>query len=228
MSVFEAVPDRCPQARAGLPLLASGGRPVLPARLAPWAVDGAAWRWPSLSTSLPALLLVAVPLSLAGQAASASVVYRCPGVPVLYTDALSPQDARDRGCTTIEGAPVTIVQTRRPQPPAQAGQAATAPQGSPTPGGGPGAARSAEARVDPAAQRARDTDARRILGTELQREQVRLAELQREYNNGEPERRGDERNYQRYLDRVADLRQNIARQEANIAALQRELARLPQ
>ena len=53
-------------------------------------------------------------------------------------------------------------------------------------------------------------------------------ELRREFNNGEPERRGDERNYQRYLDRVADMRAGIARKEADIAALKRELAKLPQ
>lgn len=144
--------------------------------------------------------------------AQGTVVYRCPGNPVLYTDALSPQEARDRGCTTIEGAPVTVVQTRRPQPPA----ASAAP-----------ASRPGETRVDPAAQRARDADARRILGEELRREEERLAEMRREFNNGEPERRGDERNYQRYLDRVAELRAGIARKEADVAALKRELAKLP-
>jgi hypothetical protein len=83
-------------------------------------------------------------------------------------------------------------------------------------------------RVHPAAQRARDSDARRILADELAREEGRLVELRREFNNGEPERRGDERNYQRYLDRVAEMRAGIARKEADIAALKRELAKLPQ
>ena len=63
---------------------------------------------------LPALL----PLPAAAQAGA---VYRCPGPPVLYTDALTPEEARDRGCRTIEGAPITIVQTVRPRPPASAG-----------------------------------------------------------------------------------------------------------
>ena len=43
----------------------------------------------------------------------AKPVYRCPGPPVLYTDALSAAEARDKGCRTIEGAPVTIVQAPR-------------------------------------------------------------------------------------------------------------------
>jgi len=129
---------------------------------------------------------------------------------VLYTDAITPQEAQDRGCRTIEGAPVTIVQTPRARAPASAP-----------------AARPADAKVDPAEQRARDSDARRILNDELTREQVRLAEMRREFNNGEPERRGDERNYQRYLDRVAEMRAALARKEADVAALQRELAKLP-
>src|SRR5262249_11327309 len=68
--------------------------------------------------------------------------------------------------------------------------------------------------------------ARRILGDELRKEEDRLAALQKEYNNGEPERRGDERNYQRYLDRVSEMKAGIARKEADIAALKREIAKL--
>ena len=65
------------------------------------------------------------------------------------------------------------------------------------------------------------------LEDELKKEEARLAEIQKEYNNGEPERRGDERNYQKYLDRVADLQSGIARKEGDIAAIKRELAKLP-
>ncbi|MBX3634880.1 MAG: hypothetical protein KF683_05750 [Rubrivivax sp.] len=148
-------------------------------------------------------------------------VYRCPGPPVLYTDALTAEEARSRGCRMIEGAAVTIVQGQRARPAASAPAAGTATTATPT------AARPAEARIDPAAQRARDTDARRILGDELRREEERLAEMRREFNNGEPERRGDERNYQRYIDRVAEMRAAIQRKEADIAALRRELAKLP-
>lgn len=139
-------------------------------------------------------------------------VYRCPGPPVLYTDALSPQEARERNCKTIEGAPVTVIAA----PPRRA---------PPAPASGP---RPAAERIDAAEQRARDSDARRILADELRREEERLVELRREYNNGEPERRGDERNYQKYLDRVAEMRAAILRKEGDVAALRRELAKLPQ
>ena len=171
-----------------------------------------------LPTALTATLLLIglglVPGKAAhGQSGGApATVYRCPGPPVLYTDALSAQEARDRGCRSIEGTPITIIQARPPAAPAA--QA-------------PAAARPAETRVDPQAQRARDTDSRRILEGELRREEERLAELRKEYNNGEPERLGNERNYQKYLDRVADMKSNIARKESDIAAIKRELAKLP-
>ena len=145
----------------------------------------------------------------AGAASGNSTVYRCPGPPVLYTDALTAKEAKDKNCRTIEGAPITVMQSQKPRP-----VAATAP-----------ASRPGDAKVDPADQKARDSDARRILEAELKREEERLGELQKEFNNGEPERRGDERNYQKYLDRVADLKANIGRKEADIAAIKRELAK---
>lgn len=141
-------------------------------------------------------------------------VYRCPGPPVLYTDALSAQEAKDKGCRTIEGAPITIMQAPpRARPPA-AGSAS--------------APRSGDTKVDPASQRARDTDARRILADELRAEEERLATMKAEFNNGEPERRGDERNFAKYQERVAEMRAAIQRKEADIGALRREIAKLPQ
>ena len=141
-------------------------------------------------------------------------VYRCPGNPVLYTDALSAKEARDKGCRTLEGAPITVVQAIKPRP----------STGTPV----PAAARPADQRVDPTEQRMRDTDSRRILEAELQREEERLAQMQKEFNDGEPERLGDERNYQKYLDRVAEMRAAIQRKEGDIAAIKRELSKLPQ
>jgi hypothetical protein len=139
-------------------------------------------------------------------------VFRCPGPPVLYTDALTVQEAKDRGCTTIEGAPLTIVQGRKPTPAAS--------------GAGSAAPRSADSKVDPAAQRARDSDSRRILENELRREEEKLAAMRKEFNNGEPERVGGERNYAKYQERVADMRAAIARKESDVGAIKRELSKL--
>lgn len=83
-------------------------------------------------------------------------------------------------------------------------------------------------RVDGETQRSRDGDRRRILEDELRTEEDRLARLRQEFNNGEPERRGDERNYARYQERVQRLQEDIQRGESNIVALRREIASLPQ
>jgi hypothetical protein len=81
-------------------------------------------------------------------------------------------------------------------------------------------------RVDTAEQRARDADRRQILTDELNAEMQKLGELRREYNNGEPERRGDERNYAKYQERVAGLKDAIARSEQNVEALKREISNI--
>jgi hypothetical protein len=78
-------------------------------------------------------------------------------------------------------------------------------------------------RVDASAQRSRDSDRKRILQDELSREQARLEEIRKEFNGGEPERLGNERNYQKYLDRVERLKDDITRSETNVASLRREL-----
>ena len=96
------------------------------------------------------MALVALALAAAGAAMAQDPpkpVYRCPGPPVLYTDALSATEARDKGCRTIEGAAITVVQAP-PRARANGGAAAST-------------ARPGEAKVDPASQRARDSDARR-------------------------------------------------------------------
>ena len=65
-----------------------------------------------------------------------------------------------------------------------------------------------------------------ILEAELKRAEARRVELLEEYNNGEPDKQGIEsRNYQKYLDRVAELKAAIARNESDIAGIRRELGR---
>ena len=86
--------------------------------------------------------------------------------------------------------------------------------------------RSERDRVDPNVQKARDSDRRAVLDAELRSAEARLADLKREYADGNPERRGDERNYAKYQERVAELKAAIARQEADIQALKRELAKV--
>lgn len=164
---------------------------------------------------LAAAALAALAHGALAQPAS-TIVYKCPGNVYTSDRELSAKQAQSQGCTVIEGRPITVIQSRPPAARAAAPAAAASPT-----------ARPSDARVDAQAQRARDSDSRRILEAELRREEERLAELKREYNNGEPERLGNERNYQKYLDRVADLKSGIARKEGDIAAIKRELSKLP-
>jgi hypothetical protein len=156
---------------------------------------------------------VALVLPLSVQASKP--VYRCPGKPVLYTDALSAKEAQDKGCTTLEGAPITVISNQRPAKVPAANVPSSVGSGS------------GENRIDPGTQKVRDADARRILEAELRKEEEALAQLKKEYNNGEPERRGDEANYQKYLDRTAEMKSNVARKEGDISALKRELGKSP-
>ena len=152
-------------------------------------------------------LLLAV--SLVVVQAQAQTVWRCGNE---YTNNASV--AQQRGCKVMEGGNVTVVQSQRPTLAAAASSSARAPAGSP--------------RVDGAEQRARDGEARSVLENELRKAQDRRADLLKEYNNGEPEKQGSEsRNYQKYLDRVAEMKANIDRNQSDIDGIQRELGRLP-
>jgi hypothetical protein len=159
--------------------------------------------------TLAAVLLLG-PLSCAW--AQGGTVYRCPGPPVLYTSEISDKEAKERGCRTIENAPITVV---------------SPPKRAPVQAAGNGAPRGEGTKVDGKDQRARDSDARAILEAELKREEEALAALQKEFNNGEPDRQGGERNYARYQERVEEMKSAIARKQADVAALRRELAKLP-
>jgi hypothetical protein len=78
-------------------------------------------------------------------------------------------------------------------------------------------------KVDSSTQKARDSDRRQILLDEMRAEEQKLAAQKKDYNNGEPERNGDERNYAKYQTRVANMKDELSRTEKNIDALRREL-----
>lgn len=81
-------------------------------------------------------------------------------------------------------------------------------------------------RIDSTAQKARDNDRMQILLEEMKAEEKKLADLKKEYNNGEPERHGNERNYAKYQERVASMKEDLNRTEKNIEALKREIGNL--
>ena len=161
-------------------------------------------------------------LAGAGSAAWSQQIYRCAGAagaPPEYIN--NAKDAQTRNCKTMTGGNVTVVQGTAPAaapaaPRTPVRVAATTPSGgSPRTESGP-------------EQRARDSDSRVILESELKKSEAKLAEQQKEYNNGEPEKQGIEgRNYQRYLDRVAEMKDSIARHQSDVAGIKREISRLP-
>ncbi len=145
---------------------------------------------------LAAALVLAFGAGAAQAQKAAGGLYKCADADgnITYTNTGSV-----KGCKRIETEPLNTVSMPR----------------TPSPKGG--------AKVDTAAQRSRDTDRRRILQDELDAEQKKLADLKQQFNNGEPERQGDERNYQKYLDRTEKLKDDVARSEANVNSLKREL-----
>lgn len=169
---------------------------------------------PTLSVSLFSLFLLG-----AGSAAWGQQVYRCAGVGGGAPEYInSVKDAQLRKCQLISGGNVTVVKTI-PYSKMVVRTPASSASGTVQP-------RSAEGSSPE--QRVRDSDSRGILEAELKKSEAKLAELQKEYNNGEPEKQGIEgKNHQRYLDRVKEMKESITRNQSDIAGLKREIARLP-
>lgn len=146
-----------------------------------------------------------VAMVLASPGLAQERIYRCGNE---YTNTVT--EAQAHNCKLVSGGNVTVVQAHRPASGAKA--SSTSPAGAP--------------RVDSADQRAKDSDTRLILESELKKAEARQAELLKEYNNGEPEKLGPEhRNQQKYLDRIAELKAAIARNESDIAGIRREMGR---
>jgi hypothetical protein len=161
----------------------------------------------------------------------AAQVYRCDsesGVPV-YQGSPSGMNCRPIDMTPLTTIPAPQLPPAASRPAGSSAGQQGAGQSNGQGSAGQGSARPAATppqvpRVDARTQRTREGERRSILETELAREEGRLDSLRREYKDGEPDRLGSERNYQKYLDRVERLKDDIARAEANIGSLKRELA----
>lgn len=137
-------------------------------------------------------------------------IYRCGNE---YTNKVT--ESQKAQCKLIDGGNVTVVNGFKAPVAAAPTPVRVATAGS------------TGARVNSAEQKARDSDARLILEAELKKAEARQNELMGEYNDGQPDKRGDEaRNYQKYLDRVAELKASLSRNESDIAGIRRELGRV--
>ncbi|MGJ9417796.1 DUF4124 domain-containing protein [Massilia sp. CMS3.1] len=164
-------------------------------------------------------LAMAAGLLIHGAAHAQTTVYKC----VDAQGRVEFTDTGKRGCKALDlpGYIPAPVERRAPAPLAsRPGNAAPAVAAAATP------SPSNFPRVDTSQQRARDDDRRGILNDELRAEEKKLLELRQVFNNGEPERQGNERNYAKYQERVAGMRDDISRTERNIEALRRELANI--
>ena len=74
--------------------------------------------------------------------------------------------------------------------------------------------------------RSREEARRRILEQELAQEEKALEDARKALAAAEDVRLGSEKNYQRYLDRVQPLRDEVANHERNVQQLRQELAKL--
>jgi len=145
-------------------------------------------------------------LLLAGGAlnAAANPVYICVdanGSKLISTSRIN------KSCTVSSSGSETLVPA--PKQKAAAG---------PTPGNFP--------RVSEDAQKARDTDRKRILEQELELQQQQLEQARKQLAEEEGKRSGDEKNYQRVLDRLKPFKDRVAEHERNIEQLNKELAGL--
>lgn len=138
-------------------------------------------------------------------------IYRCGNE---YTN--NPTIAKQRNCQVVDGGHVTVVHS--------SGTSSAAKSSSDT--GHAVGPSNRPSKVDAGQQKARDSDAKVILQEELSKAKSKLNELKAEYNDGHPTKTALElRNPQSYLERVDALKASIARQEADVAGIERELAR---
>jgi Domain of unknown function (DUF4124) len=173
---------------------------------------------------LPIVLGLVLALGLPG--ASHAQIYRCEDGNGVIEYSNKPSGGKDRNCKSVELPTVTTIPA--PKLPIKSGgggnsNANTNSNANLGPSAGTKPNGSGSNRIDDSTQRSRDGDRKRILEDELRKEEVKLTELRREYNNGEPERLGDERNYQKYLDRVQRMKDEIGRSEGNVGSLKKEL-----
>lgn len=81
-------------------------------------------------------------------------------------------------------------------------------------------------KVDGDTQKARDNDRRKILEQELATEQKNLYQAKKELADQEAVRTGDERNYQRVIERLQPYKDKVALHERNLEALKKEIGNL--
>lgn len=159
--------------------------------------------------------LVLGPLVMTGAQAKGSEMFVCTGKDGVRTYQNS--DGGD-GCAPLNLNPITVVPA--PRPSVNGGMFSEPPSA-----GSSGRRASTYDNRTASDFNAKD-DRMKILQEELRIEESKLKSLQDEYKKGQPDRLGNEKNYQKYLDRVSRLEQEIMVTNDNIEILKTELIRL--
>ena len=168
----------------------------------------------TVARHLLGLILIAAspPVALA-QLSAGGATYRCVDESGRSTYTNVKEEMGGKKCTVVSRE-VSVVPA---QPPTRTAPAAAAK---------PAASGAGSQRVDASTQRGRDNDRRRILDEELQSAERQLATAKQTLTQQESVRSGDERNYQRVLDRLKPFQDEVRRAEENVAALKREISNL--
>ncbi|HSD41592.1 MAG TPA: DUF4124 domain-containing protein [Burkholderiales bacterium] len=162
-------------------------------------------------------LAAAVALALAPASFAQGTVWRCTeadGHPH-YTNIK--KDTEGKTCQVVTKE-VSVVPASHPGAAAQGTRSSVPQAATATPPNFP--------RVDRETQRARDDNRRKILQDELASEEKSLVDAKSKLTEQESVRHGDEKNYQRVLDRLKPYQEAVERHERNVSALRRELANL--
>ena len=125
-----------------------------------------------------------------------------------------------KNCKLVSSGPDNTVAAPKVAAPVSSSPVPSRPAAAanPTPAGFP--------RVSENTQKSRDGDRRRILEQELSNEQRSLEQAKRTLAEQETVRNGDEKNYQKVIDRLQGYKDSVAQHERNIQAIQKELSNL--
>lgn len=154
-------------------------------------------------------LLVATTLCIyAGASMAQSATYRCVDANGRSTYTNIKEETVGKKCTVVSRE-VSVVPAER-----------IAPQLGPA---GPAGKALAAPAPSPSTVASRANDRRRILEEELDGEQKRLSEARQKLAEQQAVRSGDEKNYQKVLDRLKPYTETVAQHEKNVEQLRREL-----
>jgi hypothetical protein len=152
--------------------------------------------------------LIALTLGAGTAFAQGGATFRCVDAGGRSTYTNVKEEMTGRRCTPVSRE-VSVVQT----PGVREAKKASPKEGAP----------GASASKKPASASSRTTDRQRILEDELSDEERRLNEAKQRLNEQQSIRNGDERNYQRVIDRLKPYVDAIEQHEKNIVQLKREL-----